>query len=184
MAIEPKTKADQEKLGTAIQRLAEEDPTFRVQQRRGDRSDGHLRHGRAAPGHPGRPDAARVQRRGQHRQAAGGVPRDHPRHGGEGRATSTRSRPVAPASTPRSSSSVEPLPLDDGRPDLRVRQRGHRWPHPAGVHPVGGRRRAGRHAVRRPGRLPAGRRQADAARRRSTTRSTRPKWRSRSPARW
>ena len=29
-AIEPKSKADQEKLGTAIQRLAEEDPTFRV----------------------------------------------------------------------------------------------------------------------------------------------------------
>ena len=30
VAIEPKTKADQEKLGTAIQRLAEEDPTFHV----------------------------------------------------------------------------------------------------------------------------------------------------------
>ncbi len=30
VAIEPKTKADQEKLGTAIQRLAEEDPTFQV----------------------------------------------------------------------------------------------------------------------------------------------------------
>ena len=29
-AIEPKTKSDQEKLGIAIQRLAEEDPTFRV----------------------------------------------------------------------------------------------------------------------------------------------------------
>ena len=29
-AIEPRTKSDQEKLGTAIQRLAEEDPTFRV----------------------------------------------------------------------------------------------------------------------------------------------------------
>lgn len=29
-AIEPKTKSDQEKLSTAIQRLAEEDPTFRV----------------------------------------------------------------------------------------------------------------------------------------------------------
>jgi elongation factor G len=32
VAIEPKTKADQEKLGTAIQRLAEEDPTFQVRQ--------------------------------------------------------------------------------------------------------------------------------------------------------
>ena len=31
VAIEPKSKADQDKLGTAIQRLAEEDPTFRVQ---------------------------------------------------------------------------------------------------------------------------------------------------------
>ena len=30
VAIEPKTKGDQEKLGVAIQRLAEEDPTFRV----------------------------------------------------------------------------------------------------------------------------------------------------------
>ncbi len=31
VAIEPKTKADQERLGTAIQKLAEEDPTFQVQ---------------------------------------------------------------------------------------------------------------------------------------------------------
>jgi elongation factor G len=30
VAIEPKTKGDQDKLGTAIQRLSEEDPTFRV----------------------------------------------------------------------------------------------------------------------------------------------------------
>jgi elongation factor G len=30
VAVEPKTKSDQEKLGTAIQRLAEEDPTFQV----------------------------------------------------------------------------------------------------------------------------------------------------------
>jgi elongation factor G len=30
VAIEPKTKADQEKLGTAIQRLSDEDPTFQV----------------------------------------------------------------------------------------------------------------------------------------------------------
>ncbi len=32
VAIEPKTKSDQEKLGTAIQKLAEEDPTFQVKQ--------------------------------------------------------------------------------------------------------------------------------------------------------
>jgi elongation factor G len=31
MAIEPKTKADQEKMGMALARLAEEDPTFRIQ---------------------------------------------------------------------------------------------------------------------------------------------------------
>ncbi|HEY2004346.1 MAG TPA: elongation factor G [Candidatus Saccharimonadia bacterium] len=30
IAVEPKTKADQEKMGNALQRLAEEDPTFRV----------------------------------------------------------------------------------------------------------------------------------------------------------
>ena len=30
IAIEPKTKADQEKMGIALQRLAEEDPTFRI----------------------------------------------------------------------------------------------------------------------------------------------------------
>src|SRR5437879_11613985 len=30
MAIEPKTKLDQEKMGVALQRLSEEDPTFKV----------------------------------------------------------------------------------------------------------------------------------------------------------
>ena len=45
--------------------------------RRGDRPDGHLRHGRAAPRGARRPHAARVQRRRHGRQAAGGLPRDH-----------------------------------------------------------------------------------------------------------
>ena len=31
MAVEPKSKADQEKLSIGLQRLAEEDPSFRVQ---------------------------------------------------------------------------------------------------------------------------------------------------------
>ncbi len=30
VAIEPKTKADQEKMGMAMQKLAEEDPTFKI----------------------------------------------------------------------------------------------------------------------------------------------------------
>src|SRR5207302_2888573 len=30
LAVEPKTKADQEKMGMAIQKLAQEDPTFKV----------------------------------------------------------------------------------------------------------------------------------------------------------
>ena len=32
VAIEPKTKSDQEKLSLSIQKLAEEDPTFKVHQ--------------------------------------------------------------------------------------------------------------------------------------------------------
>ncbi len=33
VAVEPKTKADQEKMGMALQRLAKEDPSFRVSNR-------------------------------------------------------------------------------------------------------------------------------------------------------
>ena len=82
VAIEPKTKGDQEKLGVAIQRLAEEDPTFQVHT---DEETGqtiiagmgelHLdvlvdrmrREFRVE---------ARIQRRGQRRQATGCLPRN------------------------------------------------------------------------------------------------------------
>jgi hypothetical protein len=40
VAVEPKTKADQEKMGVALGKLAEEDPSFRVQVTR-DRPDDH-----------------------------------------------------------------------------------------------------------------------------------------------
>ena len=53
VAIEPKTKADQEKLGDALMKLSDEDPTFQVRTRRRDRPDHHLGHGRAAPRNPG-----------------------------------------------------------------------------------------------------------------------------------
>ena len=45
VAIEPKTKADQEKLSLAIQKLAEEDPTFRTEQNAGNRPDRHQGNG-------------------------------------------------------------------------------------------------------------------------------------------
>ena len=63
IAIEPKTKADVEKLGVALQKLAYEDPSFRVLHERGDGPDDHRRHGRAPPRDHRRPPEARVQGR-------------------------------------------------------------------------------------------------------------------------
>ena len=64
LAIEPKTKSDQEKLGVGLQKLRAEDPTFHVQTDSADRPGHHRRHGRAAPRDHRRPPEARVQRRG------------------------------------------------------------------------------------------------------------------------
>ena len=90
------------------QRLAEEDPTFRVRHRRGDRPDHHRGHGRAAPRDHRRPPAARVQRRRQRGPAAGRLPRDHPQARRQGRGPlrppERRPRPVRP----RASSSSSP----------------------------------------------------------------------------
>ena len=49
VAVEPKTKADQDKMGQALARLAQEDPTFPRAYRHRFRPDHHLRHGRTAP---------------------------------------------------------------------------------------------------------------------------------------
>jgi elongation factor G len=45
--------------------------------------DHHEGHGRTSPRHPRRPHASRVQGRGEHRCAAGGLPRDHLARGGD-----------------------------------------------------------------------------------------------------
>ena len=76
IAIEPNTKADQEKMGMALSRLAAEDPSFRVKTDEESRPDHHRRHGRAASRHHRRPHEARVQGRGECRPAAGRLPRD------------------------------------------------------------------------------------------------------------
>ena len=105
VAIEPKTKGDQEKLGARDPAARRGGPDLPGPHRRGDRPDDHRRHGRAPPRHPGRPDAARVQRRGQRRQAAGGLPRDDPSQGREGRLHPQEADRWLRASTPRSRSS-------------------------------------------------------------------------------
>ena len=100
VAIEPKTKADQDKLGKALGSLSDEDPTFRVHT---DEETGQTiirGHGRAAPRGARRPDDPRVQRRGARRQAPGRVPRDHHPARREGRRSATSARPAAGASSP------------------------------------------------------------------------------------
>ena len=76
IAIEPKSKADQEKLGVALAKLVAEDPSFRVTHRPGVRPDHPQGHGRAASRHQGRHPQAHLQGRGQYRRAAGRLSRE------------------------------------------------------------------------------------------------------------
>ncbi len=164
VAIEPKTKGDQEKLGIAIQKLAEEDPTFRVHN---DEETGQtvisgmgelhleilvdrMRREFKVEANVGKPQVAYREtiRRVVEREDL----TYKKQTGGSGQFAKVQVKPRAARD-------------DAGRSVLRVRERRHRWSHPEGVHPVGRRRCAGGHAVRRPGRLPAGRREVHAARR-------------------
>ena len=76
IAIEPKSKADQEKLGVALAKLAAEDPSFRVSTDPGVRPDHPQGDGRAASRHQGRHPEAHLQGRGQYRRAAGRLSRE------------------------------------------------------------------------------------------------------------
>ena len=163
VAIEPRTKSDQEKLGTAIQRLAEEDPTFQV---RTDEETGQtiisgmgelhlevlvdrMKREFRVEANIGRPQVAyreTVRRKTEkveytHKKQTGGSGQ-YARVVHQSRADRRRRR------------------------RLRVREQDHRWPDPARVHPVRGRRLPGGGGVRRAGRLPDGGRQGDAHRRR------------------
>ena len=152
VAVEPKTKADQDKLSRALYSLSEEDPTFRV---RSDEETGQTvisGHGRAPPRGPGRPHAARVQRGRQCGQAPGGLPRDHPQVGGEDRgevrAPDRRPGPVRPRGDQRRAHRP--------RRRLRVRRQDQRRGDPQGVHPLGRCRDPGGPDLGHPGRLPDG----------------------------
>ncbi len=128
VAVEPKTKAEQDKMGIALQKLAEEDPTFRVRTDEETGPNGHLRDGRAAPRDHRRPHAPRVQGRRHRRQAPGLVPGDGHGEGARHRALRPpvrRPRPVRPC---RARDRAEP------RQGIRVRQQDHRRHDPARVH--------------------------------------------------
>ena len=160
VAIEPKTKADQEKLATALQRLSEEDPTFRVET---DDETGQtvingmgelhlevlvdrmLREFKvdATVGKP-----------------AGRLPRDDPR-GGEEDPGQVRppDRRLGPVRRRRHQPRAEP-----GR-GLRLRQQDQGRRDPDRVHPLGREGDRGGAHLGRQGRLPDGRRQGRADRR-------------------
>ena len=107
IAIEPKSKADQEKLGVALAKLAAEDPSFRVSTDQEVRPDHPQGHGRTASRHQGRHPAPHLQGRRQYRRAAGGVPRAaSPRRPKS--TTPTRSRPAVPVSSREVKIIVEP----------------------------------------------------------------------------
>ena len=163
VAIEPKTKGDQDKLGIAIQRLAEEDPTFQV---RTDEETGQtiiagmgelhlevlvdrMRREFKVEANIGRPQVAY---RETIRKKVEKVEYTHKKQtGGSGQFARVDHQPRADRRRRRR---------------LRVREQGHRRPDPAGVHPVGGRGLPGGRGVRRAGRLPDGRRQGHPDRRR------------------
>ena len=180
LAVEPKTKADQDKMAIALAAPGRGGPDLPRQHRRGDRPDPHRRHGRAAPRGDRRPHAARVQV-----QANVGRPQvataRRSRKRGRGARAASCARPAARASTATSSLTLEPL---ERGTRLRVRVRrssaarcraSTRRPIEQGVaRGAGGRRHR---------RLPGGRRQGHRSSTARTTRSTQRRWRSRSPAR-
>ena len=161
VAVEPKSKADQDKLGAGLARLAEEDPTFRVST---DEETGQtiisgmgelhleiivdrLKREFNVDANVGRPQVA-------YRETAG-KPVENIREkfvrqtGGSGQYARRRHQPDAAGA---------------GR-GLRVQRQDHRRQDPEGVHPGRRRRHQGGDGLRRPRGLPD-RRREDRARRR------------------
>ena len=161
VAVEPKTKVDQEKMSQRAAGAVRGRPDVPGAHRRGDRADRHLRHGRAAPRGDRRSHAARVQGRRQRRQAAGRVPRDHHQE--------RRQPRLPPRQADRRQGPVRPCRAvdraDGRRRRLRVRRQDHRRSHPEGVHPFGRPGHPRGTDLRRARRLSAGRRAGDADRR-------------------
>ena len=115
VAIEPKTKSDQEKLGTAIQKLAEEDPTFKVHL---DQETGQTVIGGMGELHLDiLVDRMIASSRSRPTSASRRWPTARPSSARSRRSSSpTRSRRVARASSRRCSSTSSRSPARTGRP--------------------------------------------------------------------
>ncbi len=180
VAVEPKTKADQDKLSRALFALSEEDPTFRV---RSDQETGQtvisgmgelhlevlvdrmLREFKV-DANVGKPQVAY---RETIRETVHKIEERYIRQtGGPWPVRPRRHRPRA----------------DRARGRLRVRRQDHRRGDPEGVHPGGRRRDPRGDELRRPGRVPDRRRPGHARPTAPTTTSTRRRWPSRSQVRW
>ena len=123
IAIEPKTKSDQDKLGNALRRLAEEDPTFTVQS---DEDTGQTIIAGMGELHLEvivEPAAARVQGRGECRPAPGRIQGDDQEGHLQLQAPSQAPDGWLRTCSPRSSSTCEPLPPGSGIASSRTRSR-------------------------------------------------------------
>ena len=151
IAIEPKTKADEEKLLAALTKLAEEDPTFKV---RYDRETGQtVIHGMGelhlevlvermfrefnVAANVGRPEVAY---RETIKETSEVEIKFSKQTGGHGQFAHVKM-------------AFEPLPAGHG---VRLRERGQAGTRTEGVHPRGREGRAGGHGERRAGRVPHG----------------------------
>ena len=179
VAIEPKTKDDQDKLGKALKSLSDEDPTFRV---RTDEETGQTVISGMGELHleilvdrmmrefnvdatVGKPQVA--YRETITKKVESVEYRHIKQSGGSGQFAVVKI-------------TLEPTP----RRRLRVRGQDQRRQDPARVHPAGQPGHPERARLRRARRLPDGGRQGDPRRRPVPRRRLLARWRSRSPARW
>ena len=160
VAIEPKTKAGQEKMGIALMKLAEEDPTFKTYT---DEETGQTIIAGMGELHL-EIIVDRLLR--EYKVEAnvgappGGLQGDHHQAGGAGhqvRPPVRRQGPVRPCQDPRGAQRV--------RRGLCVRERHRGRRDPQGVYPRRGPGHPGGHAGRRAGRLPRGGREGHPVRR-------------------
>ena len=180
VAVEPKSKADQDKLGNGLSRLAEEDPTFRVAT---DEETGQtiisgmgelhleiiidrLKREFNVEANVGRPQVAYRETISKPAEKIQG--KFVRQTGGSGQ---------------YGDAVINLYPQDAGR-GLRLRGQDRRRQDPQGVHQADRRGHPRGDGQRHPRRLPGRRRSQSSSSTAATTTSTRPSARSRSPARW